>query len=163
VSKESIAKVSMARVTLPTPEYDPYLWLEEIESEEALAWVREHNKVVQAGLGALPDFSKLRERILTILDSEEKIPYIVRYGQLYYNFWQDKTHVRGLWRRTSLESYRTESPNWESVLDLDALVREENENWVWKGTSFLEPTYDRCLIYLSRGGSDANVIREFER
>lgn len=149
-------------VILPTPEHDPYLWLEEVEGEKALAWVREQNKVTRGELEALPNFERMRERILTILDSEEKIPYIVKYGQWYYNFWQDKTHVRGLWRRTTLESYRTEKPAWESVLDLDQLAKEENENWVWKGANVLESSCDRCLVYLSRGGSDANVIREFD-
>lgn len=154
--------MSKTLVTLPTPDHDPYLWLEEVEGEKALEWVREQNKVSQAKLEALPTFEKLRERILTILDSEEKIPYISKYGQWYYNFWQDKTHVRGIWRRTTLESYRTEKPEWETVLDLDVLAKEENENWVWKGADVFEPDYDRCLLYLSRGGSDANVMREFD-
>lgn len=149
-------------VILPTPEHDPYLWLEEVEGEEALAWVREQNKITQAELETLPNFEAMRERILTILDSEEKIPYIAKYGRWYYNFWQDKTHVRGLRRRTTLDEYRKENPAWESVLDLDQLSAEENENWVWKGAVPLEPTHDRCLVYLSRGGSDANIIREFD-
>jgi prolyl oligopeptidase len=152
----------MSKVILPTPEHDPYMRLESVESEEALAWVSEQNKVAQAELEAQPNFAKLRERILTILDSDEKIPYIVKYGQWYYNFWQDKTHVRGLWRRTTLESYRTTTPSWEKVLDIDQLAKDENENWVWKGARVLEPSYDCCLVYLSRGGADANVIREFD-
>ncbi|MGL4609708.1 MAG: prolyl oligopeptidase family serine peptidase [Trueperaceae bacterium] len=148
-------------VKLPTPEHDPYPWLETVEGDEALAWVREQNKVTQRELEALPNFEPLCERVLTMLDSEEKIPFIRKHGQWYYNFWQDKNHVRGLWRRTTLEEYRKEKPNWELVLDLDKLATEENENWVWKGTGFLEPENDRCLLYLSRGGSDAAVIREF--
>jgi prolyl oligopeptidase len=159
VSKSSVSKPV---VGLPTPEHDPYLWLEEVEGEKALEWVRAQNQVSQKELGGLPNFETLYQRILTILDSDEKIPYISKQGQWYYNFWQDKTHVRGLWRRTTLESYRTEKPDWESVLDLDALAKEENENWVWKGADILEPSYDRCLLYLSRGGSDATVIREFD-
>jgi prolyl oligopeptidase len=149
-------------VLLPTPEHDPYVWLEEVESEAALAWVREQNKLSQTQLETLPNFEAMRERILTILDSEEKIPYIAKYGGWYYNFWQDKAHVRGLRRRTTLDEYRKDNPQWESVLDLDQLSAEENENWVWKGAVPLEPTHDRCLVYLSRGGSDANVIREFD-
>ncbi len=154
--------MSKRNVELPTPEHDPYLWLEDVEGDKALEWVSEQNKTAQQQLEALPNFETLRERVLSILDSQEKIPFISKYGQWYYNFWQDKTHVRGLWRRTSLGSYRTEKPDWESVLDLDALANEENENWVWKGAQVLEPEYDRCLIYLSRGGSDATVIREFD-
>jgi prolyl oligopeptidase len=150
-------------IKLPTPDHDPYLWLEEVEGEKALEWVREQNKTSQQELERSPNFEALRERILRILDSDEKIPYIGRYGQWYYNFWQDKTHVRGIWRRTSLESYRTAKPDWETVLDLDALSQEENENWVWQWQAkFLYPECDRCLIFLSRGGSDADVIREFD-
>jgi prolyl oligopeptidase len=150
------------KVTLPTPEHDPYWWLEEVEGEEALGWVREQNKITRAELETLPNFDSLRERVLRILDSEEKIPYLVKRGQWYYNFWRDKTHVRGLWRRTTLAAYRQENPVWESVLDLDQLAKEENENWVWQGADILEPSCDRCLVYLSRGGSDADVIREFD-
>jgi prolyl oligopeptidase len=149
-------------VVLPTPEQDPYLWLEQVEGEEALKWVRGQNQVTQKELEVLPNFEKMRERILTILDSEEKIPYITKYGKWYYNFWQDKTHVRGIWRRTTLDEYRKDKPTWEGVLDLDQLAKEENENWVWKGAVVLEPDTNRCLVYLSRGGSDANVIREFD-
>jgi prolyl oligopeptidase len=153
--------MSKTTVILPTPNNDPYLWLEEVEGDKALEWVREQNQQTQQELEALPNFETLRERILTILDSEEKIPYIKKYGQWYYNFWQDKTNVRGLWRRTTLESYRTEKPEWETVIDVDALAKEENESWVWQGAQFFEPSFDRCLVYLSRGGSDADVIREF--
>jgi prolyl oligopeptidase len=149
-------------VLLPTPEHDPYLWLEKVEGEEALAWVREQNKITQGELETLPNFEPMRERILARLDSEERIPYIAKNGQWYYNFWQDKTHVRGVWRRTKLESYRSGKPDWETVLDLDQCSAEENENWVWQGAHHLEPACERCLVYLSRGGSDANVIREFD-
>src|SRR3546814_18713881 len=77
------------------------------------------------------------------------------------NFWRDKTAVRGIWRRTTPESYRSAQPEWETVLDLDALADSENENWVWHGTQCLRPDYTRCLIALSRGGADADVRREF--
>ncbi len=164
MSKPAASKPTMSKTTvvLPTPENDPYLWLEEVEGEKALGWVREQNKVTQQELEALPNFEALRERVLTILDSDEKIPYISKYGLRCYNFWQDKNHVRGLWRRTTLESYRNDKPEWETIIDVDALATEENENWVWKGAQVLEPRCDRCLIYLSRGGSDANVIKEFD-
>jgi prolyl oligopeptidase len=87
---------------------------------------------------------------------------INKEGPHYYNFWRDAKNKRGLWRRTSLEEYRKPEPNWEIVLDLDALAEEEKENWVWSGAAFLRPSYDRCLIELSRGGADAAVVREFD-
>ena len=100
--------------------------------------------------------------MLEILDSNARIPFVSKRGEYYYNFWRDKTNERGLWRRTTLEEYRKAEPKWEVVLDLDALGKTENENWVWKGASLLRPDYQRALITLSRGGADANITREFD-
>src|SRR6266705_1082046 len=104
----------------------------------------------------------LEERFLSILNSNERIPYVSKIGERYYNFWRDAQHERGLWRRTTLEEYRKPSPQWETVLDLDALGTAEKESWVWEGANTLEPENRRCLISLSRGGADARVVREFD-
>ena len=141
---------------------DPFLWLEEIDDEKALDWVRERNEESTSLLEMAPGFEPLRERLLTIYQSKEKIPYVTARGEFLYNFWQDETHVRGLWRRTTLASYRTSAPEWETVLDIDQLAKEEDENWVWKGANAYEPDYDRALVKLSRGGGDAVVFREFD-
>lgn len=141
---------------------DPYLWLEEVQGERALAWVRERNGRCVRTLGGSPSFAALNERLLAIADSDERIPEVQKAGDLYYNFWRDAAHPRGLWRRTTPAEYRKESPEWETVLDLDALARGEKENWVWKGVSFLKPACDRCLVSLSRGGGDAVAVREFD-
>ncbi len=141
---------------------DPYLWLEEVEADAALAWVREQNAKSEAELAATPAFKALEADILAILDSDAKIPGVQKIGDYYYNFWKDKNHERGLWRRTTLASYRTDSPEWETVIDLDALNKAEGENWVWHGANCLKPDYERCLVALSRGGADADVTREFD-
>jgi len=141
---------------------DPYAWLEEVQGERALAWVRERNAQSRAALEAQPRFAAMRERFLEILDSKEKIPYVTRQGDALLNLWRDAAHPRGLWRRTSLASYRGANPAWETLLDLDALATAENENWVWHGADCLGPAYRRCLISLSRGGADAHVVREFD-
>ncbi len=141
---------------------DPYLWLEDIASERSLAWVREQSAATVRELGTSGDFEALRQRLLAILDSKERIPGVAKHGAYYYNFWRDATHVRGLWRRTTLEEYKKADPAWETVLDLDRLAGAEDENWVWKGSDVLRPTYDRALIFLSRGGGDAVVVREFD-
>ncbi len=141
---------------------DPYLWLEDIASERSLTWVREQNAATVRQLGASDDFQTLRQRLLAIFDSKERIPHIDKHGARYYNFWRDATHARGLWRRTTLEEYRKTDPGWETVLDLDELAKAEDENWVWKGCEVLRPTCDRALIFLSRGGADAVVVREFD-
>jgi len=141
---------------------DLYLWLEEITSERALAWVREQNAATLRELGASAEFEALRQRLRAIFDSKERIPSVYKHGAYCYNFWRDTINVRGLWRRTTLEAYKKADPTWEAVLDLDQLAAGENENWVWKGYEILRPTYDRALVFLSRGGADAIVVREFD-
>jgi prolyl oligopeptidase len=143
-------------------EADPYLWLEDVGGDQSLAWARARNAISQRELEAHPEFTAINERLLALYDSDERIPYVAKRGGHYYNFWRDARHVRGLWRRTSLEEYRQPNPAWEVVLDLDALARAENENWVWKGSDWLEPDLDRCLLRFSRGGADAVVVREFD-
>ena len=141
---------------------DPYEWLEEVLGDKALEWVKARNAIVQNRMEGEPSFEKLRSDLLEILDSNARIPFVSKRGEYYYNFWRDKTNERGLWRRTTLEEYCKAEPKWEVVLDLDALGKTENENWVWKGASLLRPDYQRALITLSRGGADANITREFD-
>ena len=129
--------------------------------ERPLAWVKEKNAVAERELGG-PAHEALRTRLQAILDARERIPYVRLHGDFLYNFWRDARHERGIWRRTTLAEYRKEAPAWETVIDLDALARDEGENWVWAGVTCLEPSGTRCLVSLSRGGGDAEVIREFD-
>ena len=145
-----------------TPDDDPYLWLEDVQGERALAWVRERNAQSRHALEAWPDFGVTRTRIREVLDSRERIPAVVRRGPWLYNFWQDAEHPRGLWRRTTLAEYRKPQPAWEVLLDVDALGRDEKVNWVWAGAQCLRPADTRCLVMLSRGGADAHVVREYD-
>ena len=145
----------------PSPP-DPWQWLEDVGGEKPLTWVRERNAVSQAALTADPGFEKLRADLLAILDSNARIPGVSKRGDFYYNFWRDKKNPRGLWRRTTLDEYRKAEPKWDVLLDLDALGKSENENWVWGGADLLRPEYDRALVSLSRGGADAEVVREFD-
>ena len=140
---------------------DPYLWLENVEGEEALAWVEEQNTDSLGYLEALPTFQPVFERNLEIYNSDERYASPSLMGDYVYNYWKDATNTRGLWRRTTLDNYVSGDITWDVVLDLDALAEEEGEDWVWKGSSCLRPEYDRCLLNLSRGGADAVVIREF--
>ena len=141
---------------------DPYLWLEEVEGEQALAWARERNAACLAELAEGPRYEEIRSRLLEIYESDERIPHVRLIGDRLYNFWQDENRVRGVWRRTTWDQYREDRPEWETVLDLDALAAEEDEDWVWKGFTLLKPDRDRCLAALSRGGADAVVLREFD-
>ncbi|WP_399124592.1 prolyl oligopeptidase family protein [Streptomyces sp. ITFR-6] len=143
-------------------EKDPYLWLEDIESEAALAWVAERNAETAAALATDAGFAALKESLREVLDASDRIPYTVRRGAYLYNFWRDAAHPRGLWRRTTLEQYRKDAPEWEAVLDVDALAAVEGEKWMWAGARVRHPEYDRALVCLSRDGGDAVVVREFD-
>ena len=148
--------------SMPQEPNDPHLWLEDVGGDKALAWVREQNDASTKELTADPRFEPMRSRILSILDSTARIPYVQKHGAHYYNLWQDAKNPRGLWRRTTLEEYKKEQPAWDLVLDLDALGKQENENWVWKSAAWLQPDCARVLLQLSRGGADAVVTREFD-
>ena len=145
-----------------TESIDPFLWLEDVLGDRALAWVRERNAQSQAILQARPEFEPIRAGLLEVMNAKERIPHIARRADFFYNFWQDEQHKRGLWRRTTLDEYRKATPAWETVLDLDALAAAEGENWVWGGSNPLLPACERVLISLSRGGADAAVLREFD-
>ncbi|MBL0087787.1 MAG: S9 family peptidase [Ideonella sp.] len=150
------------RPTVINAVQDPYLWLEDVLGERSLAWVNERNANSRATLEAVPAFVGIRDRLSAVLNSRELIPTVSRRGEFFYNFWQDAAHQRGLLRRTTLAQYRLAEPIWETVLDLDLLAKREGENWVLGGISWLEPSYRRVLLSLSRGGADATVVREFD-
>lgn len=150
------------KVSDVTSQEDPFLWLEDVTGEDALNWVKDRNAKTQTHFDASGEFNKLNNDLLRILDSDERIPFVSKAGDFYYNFWRDKDHERGIWRRTTLDEYRKAQPDWETVLDLDALSESESENWVWGGSSILRPSYSHALISLSRGGADASVSREFD-
>lgn len=140
---------------------DSYLWLEDITGETALNWVRQHNESTMAEL-CNAEFSQMRAEALDVLDTDTRIPYVRRRGAYLYNFWRDATNPRGLWRRTTLDRYRTPTPQWDIVINVDQLAERDNENWVWAGANVIEPDHSQALVSLSRGGSDAEVVREFD-
>lgn len=141
---------------------DDHLWLEALDEPGAARWVADRSAETMAALAG-EGFDRLRDAIRDVLDSKERIPYPGWRGDgFYYDFWQDADHPRGLWRRTTLEQYRRDEPDWDVLLDLDALNRAEGASWTWGGATVLRPSYDRCLISLSRGGADAVVVREFD-
>jgi prolyl oligopeptidase len=141
---------------------DPYLWMEEVENEKALAWAKERAETDTAVLEAAPEFEGIKQKLVEIYTSGDRIPLPAIRGEWVYNFWQDAEHVRGIWRRATLDEYVKAEPKWETVLDLDAVAKADGENWVWKGSACLEPEYRLCMISLSRGGADATVEREFD-
>jgi prolyl oligopeptidase len=149
------------RPTLDAPDDDPRLWLEEVDGAAALAWADAQTALTRAAFAGR-SFDADRAEILALLDRPDNLPGIVRRGPHVYNFWRDAAHARGLWRRTTLEDYRREAPDWETLLDLDALAEAEGEDWVWAGAATLPGAHDRAVLSLSRGGGDAAVLREFD-
>lgn len=141
---------------------DPYLWLEDVEGERALTWVREQNERSLATLEADPRFAQLQADAIALANSRDRLPTGGIQDGYYYNFWQDETHVRGVYRRAPVAEFaRNASPNWETVLDIDAIAAAENANWVFKGADCLEGS-TRCMIALSDGGRDASTYREYD-
>ncbi|AQP44509.1 prolyl oligopeptidase family serine peptidase [Tessaracoccus flavus] len=147
--------------TLPSDDHDPLLWLEEVEGDDALSWVRSRNENSTAVLHT-ERYREIEADTLAILDSDDRIPEVTQRGEFLYNFWRDAAHERGLWRRTTWESYRSGRPEWDVLIDLDALAEADGINWVWHGAHVLYPSYRRALVSLSRGGADATVDREFD-
>ena len=144
------------------PADDPFIWLESVDGQRARDWVREQNDYTLKLLAGDPNYADALAEAEASLTAPDRIPYGELAAGQVYNFWQDGAHVRGLWRRTSLADYQAAEPRWEVLLDLDALSKTRNENWVWKGALCLPPANLRCLVKLSRGGGDAIVVREFD-
>jgi len=158
------AAVSAAVATAAVAQSDdPYLWLEDIEGAKALEQVKAWNAATEADLTKMPGFEERRQRALAILNDPNQIaaPSAVM-GDLVANHWVDANHKRGLWRVSPLADYLAGKPNWRTLIDVDALGRAEGKSWVWHGADCLPPEYQRCLVSLSPGGSDADVVREFD-
>ncbi|WP_024520682.1 prolyl oligopeptidase family serine peptidase [Bradyrhizobium sp. Tv2a-2] len=149
------------RPTTEQPDDDPHVWLEAIDSPEAVAWVAARNAETLSRYGD-SDLVRDQNIVRDLLDGAERIPTVCRYGRRLYNYWTDAEHPRGLWRRTTAGGYRSGTPRWQVLLDLDALALTEGEDWIWAGATVLPRTHDRALLRLSRGGSDAVVLREFD-
>ena len=172
---QSTSTTSTTR-TMSAASTDPYIWLEDVESERALDFAKASNEACLAALGD-PTESSTYDRILNVLESNDRIPSVSQFGHdeetgeaILFNFWKDSKNPKGLWRKTTLLSYQTENPQWETVLDVDQLAEKDGISWVWKGSTLLGRARDegnpklanRALLSLSRGGSDAIHIKEFD-
>jgi len=154
--------IGLSGVAMSAVQDDPFIWLEEFTSPRVSAWIEPRNARTFAELEADPRYKTFYDQALAIAEAKDRNPTGRFLGGKIYNFWQDADHVRGIWRRTSAESYATATPEWETVLDLDALSTSEKANWVWKGADCARPAERRCLISLSDGGEDAVTVREYD-
>ena len=158
----AIARMSSAQATGADTTRDPYRWLEDVNGDRSMAWVRAENAKTTAVLEKDPRFAGLHASALKMAQAADRIPNPSFMASAVYNFWRDSSHVRGLWRRTTLASYGTAHPAWVVVLDLDSLATAEKANWIWHGADCLRPAEQRCLLRLSDGGEDAVTVREFD-
>lgn len=143
-------------------EKDPYIWLEELESEKSMNWVKEHNQISQKKLESFTGFEELKSKYLASYNDKDKIVYPSVVGDFVYNFWKDENNQRGIWRRMEKKAYLAKSSDWELILDLDELSKNEGKKWVFQGANFLQPDNTRCLLSLSDGGTDEHEVREFD-
>lgn len=137
------------RPSVEMPDDDPYLWLEEAEGAHALAWVKAQNAATMKQFGD-SRYAADRDALKLIFDRPDNIPFPNRRGKKLFNPWRDAEHPRGLWRTTSFESFRSDTPEWDVLIDLDALAAKEGEDWVWRGGLSLPGTHDRAIVHLSR-------------
>ena len=142
-------------------EEDPYLWLENIDDEKALDWVKAENKSTFERLKTNPLFDELYAQASATLNATSRLPDVYQEGDWLYNFWKDEKNPRGIFRRTTLAEFAKESPDWETVINIDELSKKENTQWVFKGMDCLPKHPEHCMMHLSPGGGDASVIREF--
>jgi len=141
---------------------DEFIWLEEVQGERALAFVEQSNTRALSRLEGDPRYETFRREAYAILSAQDRIPTPRFQGGGLVNFWQDDQHPKGIWRRTTRESYASGNTRWETILDIDALARAEGRDWVWKGAGCLAPEERYCLVNLSNGGQDAVEVREFD-
>lgn len=154
--------MSKRKINGPNQRDDSFLWLEEIDGPRQLRWVRRMNSATMKALAGGPDYHKIYRQCLEVLDSKEKIAHPLIKGQYVYNFWKDKAHPRGLWRRAARAGYLRGKPKWETLIDVDQLSKQEGVRWDFHGATGLYPDHDRFLVHLSPGGGDATVIREYD-
>lgn len=136
--------------------------LDDISGPEALRWATAWSDATEEAVRTQPGTAELEQRMREALDTQAKIPYVTRRGEHLYNFWRDRDHPRGVWRRTTTEEYLAGGERWEVLVDVDKLARTEDADWVWKGATVRPLHHDRALLRLSRGGADAVVVREFD-
>src|SRR3569833_3210554 len=154
VGLAALMMVTVAMAQGPSDQPDKYTWLEDIHGEKPMAWVKAENARTAAVLEKQKPFEELREAALKVLDSPDKLAYPQFRHGMVYNTWRDTDHVRGIVRRTTLESYLTAEPKWETVLDYDALGKQDQKRWVGIGLTCLEPEEEHCMVSLSVGGED---------
>jgi len=158
----SCSSIVPAAVAAQQTASDPFIWLEDIDGKRSMDWVNAKNTATVAVLGASPLYQPIYDRTKQILDSKDRIAFPRIVGDMLYNFWQDADHKRGIWRRTSWADYVGGNPQWETVIDVDALAKAEGVTWAWGGANCLDPEDRLCMVSLSRGGSDAREAREFD-
>ncbi|HEY8615273.1 prolyl oligopeptidase family serine peptidase [Phenylobacterium sp.] len=141
---------------------DPYIWLEEVDAPRAMQWVEAENARTADRLERDPRYKTFLDEARAIFTATDRIPVPHFRAGGVDNLWQDAAHPNGVWRHATLASYRSATPAWETILDVDALAKAEGKRWFYKGAACLKPAETTCLVRLSNGGGDAVEVREFD-
>ncbi|WP_244521623.1 hypothetical protein [Bradyrhizobium sp. DOA9] len=153
-------KPRVGKPTLPEPDDDPYLWLEEREGRRALRFVaRQNTKTLEAFCGAA--FTRDRARLRMAYDRYELIPRFIRAGAFIYHLFTNADNPRGLLRRTTLAEFKSAQPSWDSLIDIDQLAASEGQDWLLSWIAVL-PAGARMILALSAAGREAVTLREFD-
>jgi len=156
-----ISGVAFAKT--PETTVDPFIWLEDIDSTRSMDWVKEHNQNTADEYKSKPIYDELYQQALSALNNKSRIPAVSRQGDWLYNYWKDSKHPRGMYRRTKVDNFiNNKRADWQTVIDMDAYNQDHEGTWVFKGMNCLKPDYQRCLTYLSPGGGDAVIMKEFD-
>lgn len=156
-----ICGVAMAKE--PASTLDPFIWLEDIDSERSMDWVKKHNQSTADDYKSKPIYDELYQQALSTLNNKSRIPTVSRQGDWLYNYWKDGDHPRGIYRRAKVDNFiNHQQADWETVIDMDAYNKDNEGSWVFKGLNCLKPDYQRCLMFISPGGGDAVIMKEFD-
>ncbi len=141
---------------------DKYAWLEDVSGDRSMDWVKAENAKTDAVLKADPRYQANFDAALKVAEDPHRLPIPSLRGDEVYNQWRDAKNPRGLLRKTTLADYSKPEPQWQTVIDFDALGKAEGVGWVSKGLSCLYPYERYCTVNLSAGGEDATTDREFD-
>ncbi|QDQ84131.1 prolyl oligopeptidase family serine peptidase [Paraburkholderia megapolitana] len=158
---------SLPTTTWPsTDAADPYIGLEKLDDPTVDSWVRAQTARTMETFGHTPNADIRTRRLFEAMTAQDRIVTCLRYGDWGYNYWTDEAHPLFFVRRTPWDAWIEGVPEWETVLDVNALDlnnRDGDETrWVLAGFDLIYPTFDRALVSLAPGGSDSIIVREFD-
>jgi prolyl oligopeptidase len=122
-------------------------------------WIEERDSQTLNQLRADSRFAAFESEAANILTDPDRFSPVTFMDAHVYQYWQTHDKPFGVWRRTPTGDYLAGTPNWETVIDVQAMATAEKARFIFAGADCQE---NRCLISLSRNGKDAVEQREFD-